>query len=458
MPTTSRCETAQRSTRCHCETAQRSTQSLATLTVALATLAALPAPASAQQVLTLGDAARLAAAQSPAAAAAKERAYQSGARAVRTRAELLPSLSSAALIDGGTNLPGWNGGTIPSSPLGAAGSNRTLDMQLRVTQKVFDLGALRRWRASAAEAEAAGAGAHAAAEAAAEDGALAYLRVLRADARLAARLADSSLAAELLDIARQQLAAGTAIALDVTRSESQLASAASQLIAGRSERDLARLELLRVLGLPIDTRVALGDSLTLPARDEVNVSEADAVKTAFTRRGDVLAASATVNAARRQVGAVRAERLPSVSLFGAAGSNADGVMDSHTYGIQVSVALFDGFSREARVAEGRAREREADAQAREVTLRTEVEVRSALLDLASAREQVAAAGVQLRLAEQEVAQARDRFRAGIAGNADVINASLTLNRARDTVVDALSAYHGARVELAAAQGATVGMR
>ena len=55
--------------------------------------------------------------------------------------------------------------------------------------------------------------------------------------------------------------------------------------------------------------------------------------------------------------------------------------------------------------------------------RWRVDVRGALLDLASAREQVDAARERQRLAEQEVQQARDRFRAGVAGNADVITAS-----------------------------------
>jgi outer membrane protein TolC len=39
-----------------------------------------------------------------------------------------------------------------------------------------------------------------------------------------------------------------------------------------------------------------------------------------------------------------------------------------------------------------------------------------------------------------VSQARERFQAGVAGNADVITASLTLNTARTQYVDALTSY------------------
>ena len=56
-------------------------------------------------------------------------------------------------------------------------------------------------------------------------------------------------------------------------------------------------------------------------------------------------------------------------------------------------------------------------------------------------------------AQQELTQARERFRAGVAGNADVITASLNLNGARNQIIDALTSYQAARVALARAQGA-----
>src|SRR5260221_14731893 len=74
------------------------------------------------------------------------------------------------------------------------------------------------------------------------------------------------------------------------------------------------------------------------------------------------------------------------------------------------------------------------------------------LNLRSSSEAVGAARERLALAEQEVAQARERFQAGVSGNADVITASLTLNTARTQLVDALTSYQSARVALARAQG------
>ncbi len=420
-------------------------------------LGLLPASLHAQagKPLTLGDAARVAATNGPTTAAAREHAISAGARVYQARAELLPSLSSQAIVDGGSEQVGTFGSSVGGpTPLA---SNRDVDFRFQASQKLFDLAAIRRVRTSAMEADATASSARDASEVAAQTGALAYLRVLRADARLTARLADSTLSAELLDIARQQLAAGTAIALDVTRAESQLASNVSDLIGARSELAQARLELSHALALPMGGNLVLADSLRAPAPADAMVTEAEAVRTALTHRGDVLAAESWSEAARRDVGAIRAERLPTVSLFSTIASNQTGAFDAHTYGIQVSFSLFDGFRRESRIAEARAHERETSAQWEDLRRQVEVEVRSALLDLSAAKERVGATGVQLRLAEQEVAQARERFAAGLDDNSDVIAASLSLNGARDRSVDALASYHAARVALASAQGVTTAM-
>ncbi len=59
---------------------------------------------------------------------------------------------------------------------------------------------------------------------------------------------------------------------------------------------------------------------------------------------------------------------------------------------------------------------------------------------------------QLRLAESELSQSRERFKAGVAGNIDVITAQTGLIRARDTEIDARFAAATARISLARAAG------
>ena len=93
-----------------------------------------------------------------------------------------------------------------------------------------------------------------------------------------------------------------------------------------------------------------------------------------------------------------------------------------------------------------------ELQRRELERQVAVEVKTALVDLESARDQVVAARERLRLAQQEYSQAQDRFKAGVAGNGDVVTASLALNAARNLEIDALASYQAARVALARAEG------
>jgi outer membrane protein TolC len=134
------------------------------------------------------------------------------------------------------------------------------------------------------------------------------------------------------------------------------------------------------------------------------------------------------------------------------------MLDTYQFGVQLSVPIFDGFRRDARMQEQQAVVRDIDVRRRDLRQQVAVEVRSAMLDLASAREQVDAARERLQLAEQELAQARDRFRAGVAGDADVITASLALNGARNLLIDAQTAYQAARVSLARAEGTVTQLR
>ena len=75
-----------------------------------------------------------------------------------------------------------------------------------------------------------------------------------------------------------------------------------------------------------------------------------------------------------------------------------------------------------------------------------------LLLVCSAQAQQAIAAERLRLAEDELAQSRERFKAGVAGNIEVIDAQSNLIRARDSDIDARFAAASARVTLARAAG------
>jgi outer membrane protein len=434
----------------------------------------VPAPAAVQPgsaiPLTLGDAARLAAHQSALSRGARLRADEAGARVRQRRADLLPMVSSYVQEAGrtfntstlGIDFPATPGQPPLFDPQGQVeGPINTLDVRGRVQQNLLDFGALGRIRSAQAQARSSSADADATAEQAANIATNAYVRAMRADADLRARQADTVLATELLSIAQSQLQAGTGVGLDVTRAKSQLANTRAALIASRNARDHARLDLLRALALPVGTDIALADSLSTATDGGPLPDEAALVAQAIRNRPDLLAEDERIRAAKQGLSAIKAERLPSLGLVaddGVIGKNGAKLLNTYTWGLQVTLPIFDGFKREARVQEQQAMVKEAEIRRRDLEQQAQADVRGALIDLSGAREQLAAATERLSLAEQEVVQARDRFNAGVAGNADVVNASLALTSSRTLVNDAETLYQLARVSLARATGSVTTLR
>ncbi len=81
-----------------------------------------------------------------------------------------------------------------------------------------------------------------------------------------------------------------------------------------------------------------------------------------------------------------------------------------------------------------------------------LQVKVATAALESARSEVDVANLGLKLANEEVLQARDRFEAGVANNIEVITAQDELARANDNQINALYRYNQARADLAYASG------
>jgi outer membrane protein len=428
---------------------------------------ALPAALFAQQApmnLTLGDAARLAARQSEPALQADLRTREAEARVTERRADLLPSLSTSVLERGSTLNSATFGFDFPAAPGEKPlldpngqiiGPVQTLDFRATAKVPVIDFAARERVSTARASVLASQAEARAAGDQAAAAAATAYLRVARADALVSARAADSVLADTLLSIARDQLHAGVGVGLDVTRAQSQLSGIHSQLIAARAEQQRSRLELIRQIGAPLDANISIAVPLQKMDLGSDIPDEAAAIAVAMTKRADIAAASRALEAGRQGSRALRAERLPSIGLFGddgEIGKDAQHFLNTYTWGIELSVPVLDGFRRNGQLSEQAAVNAGLELRRKELERQVSVEVRSAILNLSTAKDEVVSAHQRLGLAQLEYSQAQDRFRAGVASNADVVAASLSLNGARNLEIDALAAYQSARVDLARAEG------
>ena len=417
-----------------------------------------PPDSTATLTLSLGDAMRLAARQNLIVTSARTRVEVAASRVTQRRADLLPTIAGVASERRATlNSAAAFPIELPAAGIDPRGSVLgpldVFDARARVTQSLFDPAARARIASARTNVSAASADVAQSSDIAATEAALAYLAVLRADAVYGARVQDSSLAAELLRIARDQLSAGTGVALDVTRARSQLTVARTQLITSRNERGRTRIDLARTLALP-SADLVLSDTLgTLPLRSAS--TDSSAMDAALRTRKDVQSLTLQAVAARQQGRSIRKESQPTVGVvadYGVSQRNGRSYLPTYGVGVQLTAPIFDGRRREGRMAEQEAVVRDLEARTRDLQAQVVADVRIALLNLASSTEVVAAARERLGLAEQEVAQSRERFQAGVAGNADVITASIQLNNARTQLVDALTSYESSRISLARAEG------
>jgi outer membrane protein TolC len=411
--------------------------------------------------LTFEDAVRRAATRAPAVALAGARADAAAARARQTRGALLPGVSASA---------GWANRTFNRHSLGIEfptlpgqeplpdliGPFDTWDARVSLRQTVLDPSSWARVRAVTAQVRSAEADEGTVRETAAQAASVAYLRAARAAALVGARGADSAIATELVTLARAQRDAGVSAAIDVTRAETQLVAAQGELVVARNQRDRALLDLARVIGLDPLQHVELADTLSAAmGRAEVPSQREAAIQLALAQRSDLAAERSRGDAARQGLSAVAAERLPRLDLaadYGANGPLVGSMIRTGQIGVQVTWPILDGWRREGRQAEQRAVVEEADIRARDLEQQVTAEVEGAFLDIAAAEAQGRIAAERLRLAEQELEQARDRFRAGVAGNIEVITAQASLLQARDADINARYAAVAARVSLARAVG------
>jgi outer membrane protein TolC len=207
------------------------------------------------------------------------------------------------------------------------------------------------------------------------------------------------------------------------------------------------------MGSSLELDVRLTDRLEHRPVDPATVEKARAI--ALRDRPDLKAQLDREQTARLSASAVKLERLPSVHAFGdygLIGSGFDSALPTRTVGVSVRVPIFDGGRRDARRAEFASQHRQEQARTEDLREQVELEVRLALDALQSAEAQVKVAEEGLGLAGNELAQARRRYDAGVAGGLEVTDAQTRLERARDNLTGALFQYNVARVDLGQAMG------
>jgi outer membrane protein TolC len=280
-----------------------------------------------------------------------------------------------------------------------------------------------------------------------------YLEAIAATARVETAEAQVKNAQALYDKAADQQKAGLSPALDTLRSQVELQTRQQQLIVARNEFAKLKLSVARVIGLAPGQEFVLTETAPYQALAALPLDAY--LQLAYASRADYQAAQAQVRAAELSRRAAAAGRYPSLDVNANLGDI--GVTPSQSNGTWqvnggLNIPIFAGNRVHGDVLEADAQLKQARSQLGDLRGRIDYEVRSALLDLAAAAEQVEVARSSVDLAEQALAQSQDRFTAGVADNLEVVQAQEALAGAHESYIQSLYAHNLSKVELAYAIG------
>jgi len=269
-------------------------------------------------------------------------------------------------------------------------------------------------------------------------------RILAAEAGRRAAGAALETAREDLARAERRRDAGMATDADVLSLAAHAADLEQRLIQSQGDAAIARAELNRLMGAPMDRTYEVtapidpGSALLVDAPLDALLAEAERARPELRRAA---AAERLAEAARRSA---RSALVPQVAAQAAAevsGLRFGDRASAWIAGAEVRWSLSIGGAEMAQVTAATAARARAKAEVEDVRAAVQVEVVTALRRLESARARRAAGRAAADQARESHRIVRDRFDAGMAGVTDVLRASSAMLDAElrqvSAVVDAM---------------------
>ncbi len=217
----------------------------------------------------------------------------------------------------------------------------------------------------------------------------AYLLAIASAARIETADAQVSNAQALYNKAADQQKAGLTPAIDALRSQVELQTRQQQLIAARNDFAKQKLSLARIIGLPSGQEFALTEKAPYQALTPLPIDVY--LQRAYNSRSDYQAAQAQVRAAELAHRAAAAGRYPTVGLDANYGDiGVTPAQSNGTWQVNggLNIPIFAGGKVHSDLLEADSQLKQARSQLGDLRGRIDYEVRSALLDLNSAADQV----------------------------------------------------------------------
>ena len=426
------------------------------------------APRTPPDTLTVAQAVRLSLRANPTIEAATQATRAASAAARMARSTWVPTVRGQASyrrlsqnVDYTVDLPGQTGSGTQPVTFAPAILNR-YTARASVTQPLFT-GFRIPNQQDAAQARTTAARARVASteQAVAFETRAAYWHLYRAQAQARAAAKSVDLIERRLADMQNRRAAGRATEADVLRVKARRDRVRAERLRADNAVQSARRSLNDHMGRPLDTPVALADTVRILRRER----SADAfVERALEGRPDLRALRQTVQARAAEVDVAQSDWFPQVALTGSyryARPNEqlfppeDRFQGTWTAGIELSWSLSLGLRTDAATDRARAQWQQAryELQDRRTSVRAEVTTQAEAVG--EAREAVRAATTSLKSARAAYRAVQSRFEEGMAVVSDLLDAERALREARSQLAAAQADYALARAALARAVGQSV---
>jgi outer membrane protein TolC len=328
-------------------------------------------------------------------------------------------------------------GNVPT----IVGPFNVFDARVYLTQSVLDLGAINHTRSETHNVNAAQYTYRGTRDLVVWVAGTLYLQALAADARVESARAQQQTAQTLHNQAVDLKQGGLVAGIDVLRSEVELNVQINRATTAANDAEKAKLQLARVMGLPLGQSFVLDPALPELPNPDLTVDQA--VERAFATRADYQAALERVRAAEAARQAIVGEALPAVRLNADFGDIGLSPSDSHgTFSVTgaLQIPIFQGGRTRGRLLEADADLRSRRDEAEDLKGSIYYEVRTAFLDLQATTSQLQVATKARDLAADQLTQSRDRFAAGVASNIEIVQAQETVAIANEQYISALYGY------------------
>ena len=281
-----------------------------------------------------------------------------------------------------------------------------------------------------------------------------YFQAVADEARIATDEAQVETAEALFNQATDQVNVGTAADIDALRTKVELQSRQQQLIEAKNDFAVQKIAVTRVIGLATSQEFDLTDKSLYQPLDNLTVDAA--LTRAYAGRSDYRAAESAVRAAELSRKAAVAGYFPSLSFGADYGTGGAHPSDStRVYDVRgtLSIPIFTGNSVHGEIQQADARLEQSRERLENLQAQVEADVRTAFLTLQSSAEQVKVAQSNIELADQTLAQSRDRFSAGVTDSVEVVQSQEAVAGAQEQYISSLYKYNFAKISLIRALGA-----